>query len=115
MAQAARRSFKDFVRTGVEKQNGGGYAAVFAEITRGTEVGRYERLPEELLALFQRHDIPLAPELERDLLMSPRVNASQHGPYEEYYDDDTRALVAGQCRQIIETYGYKFEVASPDG
>jgi hypothetical protein len=57
----------------------------------------------------ERHDVPTTPELERDLLTSPRVNASEHGPYQKYYDDETRELVTGQCHDIIETYGYTFE------
>jgi hypothetical protein len=108
MAIAARQSFKEFVRMGVAKQRGG-YAAVFASITRGTEVGRYEHLPEELLSFFERHEVPTTPELERDLLTSPRINASEHAPYQTYYDDETRELVAGQCREIIDTFGYTFE------
>jgi hypothetical protein len=109
MAEAARRSFKEFVQTGVAKKHGGGYAARFAAITRGTEVGCYERLPEELLSFFERHEIPTTPELVRDLVTSPRVNTSEHAPYQTYYDDETRALVAGQCWEIIETFGYTFE------
>jgi hypothetical protein len=108
MAQAARRSFKEFVQTGVAK-TGGGYATSFAGITRGTEVGRYERLHDELLSFFKRHDIPIEPELERDLLESPRINASEHRDYRSYYDDETRGFVAAECWEIIETYGYTFD------
>ena len=87
----------------------GGYAWLFAEITRGTEVRRYERLREELLSFLEKNEVPTTPELERDLLTSPRVNTSERGAYQEYYDDDTRELVANHCREIIETYGYTFE------
>jgi hypothetical protein len=109
MAQAAKRGFEEYVRAGAGRNDGGGYAAVFAGITRGTEVGRYERLADELHSFFKRHEIPTTPELERDLFTSPRVNASEHGAYQQYYDDETRQLVAGDCREIIETFGYTFE------
>jgi len=107
-AQAARRSFDDFLQLNMAR-DWGGYARVFADITRGTEVRRYERLSEELLSFFHEHDVPTTPELERDLLTSPRVNVSEHGTYQKYYGDESRALVADACRDIIETYGYTFD------
>src|SRR5690242_6247875 len=83
-AHVARRSFKEFVQMGIGKPRGG-FATVFAGITRGTEVGRYEQLHEELLSFFQRHDVPNTPELARDLRSAPRINASEHRDYRDYY------------------------------
>jgi hypothetical protein len=107
MAEAAREGFEEYVRTGTSRTSGG-YGAMFAKITRGTDVRRYEHLSEELLSFFKENEVPTTPELERDLLTVPRVNASERGAYQKYYDDETRELVARQCREIIETYGYTF-------
>jgi hypothetical protein len=107
-AKAARSGFDEFVRMSTARPRGG-YASLFAEITQGTDVRRYERLREELLAFLEENEIPTTPALERDLLTSPRVNPSDRGAYQTYYDDETRELVAGQCREIIETFGYTFE------
>jgi hypothetical protein len=112
MAKIAKRSFKEFLQAGVAKQ-GGGYSRVFAQMTRGTEVGRYEEMPEEFLSFFARHDVPTTPELEQDLATSPRVNASEHVSYQKYYNDETRELVAAECREIIETFGYTFDPPPP--
>ena len=37
------------------------------------------------------------------------VNASDHGPYRDYYDDELRDLVGKACRPLIERFGYRFE------
>jgi hypothetical protein len=39
----------------------------------------------------------------------PRRNRSVHEPYQDYYDDFTRELVAEFEADIIERYGYTFE------
>jgi hypothetical protein len=106
MAKAAKRGFDDFVRTGVAQR--GGYPDTFATMSRGTEVRRFEGLPQELLSFFEQHEIPTTPQLERDILTSPAANPTEHGPYQRYYDDETRELVAIKCREIIESYGYCF-------
>jgi len=38
----------------------------------------------------------------------PRVNASKHGQYREYYNDVTRAKIADLYEQDIDLYGYTF-------
>jgi hypothetical protein len=106
MGRAAKNGFKSFVQTGVAQA--GGYPATFARISHGTETGRFERMQQELLSFFERQGIPTTHELERDLVTSLPVNTSDHGPYRDYYDDETRELVAVKCREIVETFGYTF-------
>lgn len=36
------------------------------------------------------------------------VNASEHGPYQDYYNDETRLLVANAYRRDLDYFGYKF-------
>jgi hypothetical protein len=41
-------------------------------------------------------------------LQVPHVNASQRGSYREYYDDETRDIVARHFSRDIERFGYEF-------
>jgi hypothetical protein len=61
---------------------------------------RLERLRDELGSFLRRvgHPVPELP--------SKRENASDHGPYRDYYDDELRELVA-TC-PIVERFGYEF-------
>lgn len=39
----------------------------------------------------------------------PVVNATRHKPYQDYYDDQSRQLVANHWSKEIELFGYTFE------
>jgi hypothetical protein len=62
-------------------------------------VGRFERLEEDAGYLFRRIGVEAA---------LPRLNASCHGLYRDYYTARTRDLVAQRFARDIERFGYRF-------
>ena len=42
-------------------------------------------------------------------LRFPRVNSTEHPDYRQYYNDDTKRMVAEMSRNDIETFGFVFE------
>ena len=63
-------------------------------------VGRFERLPEDAARIAARLGV-------RDFAL-PHVNRSRHGPYTEYYTEETIELVARRYRRDIERFGYRY-------
>jgi hypothetical protein len=99
----AHHSLSGFVERGCRRSTG--------ELP--SEPVRFEQLQaglrERIVSLF-------GDQTPRKLLQSlsqmPTVNASpQRGPYQSYYDDATRGVVAEVERDVIERYGYTFEDA----
>lgn len=62
-------------------------------------VGRFERLEEDFAYICGR--VGVAAEL-------PHLNPSEHAPYREYYDDETRKIVERHFARDIERFGYTF-------
>ncbi len=62
-------------------------------------VGRFERFDEDLRAVCAR--IGVTPPA-----VVPHVNAYAHDPYETFYDDETRAIVARTWGRDIDAFGY---------
>ena len=63
-------------------------------------VGRFERLETDFADVCQRLGI------ESQIM---HKNQSQHEPYENYYNDHTRRLVADYFAREIEYFGYDFD------
>jgi hypothetical protein len=62
-------------------------------------VGRFEEIERDFSHVQQRIGVTAS---------LPHLLRSDHRPYREYYDHDTRDLVARQYRCDVETFGYEF-------
>jgi len=77
-------------------------------IKRGRmDAGRFEELVPFLVGFLDRCGL-LTGSLRQAIERTPPMNASEHGPYRDYYDSELRRLVAHKARWLTERFGYAF-------
>jgi hypothetical protein len=77
-------------------------------IKRGRlEAGRFEELIPFLVDFLRRRG-ELTESIRAVIEQSPPTNATEHGPYRDYYDDELRELVAHKARWLTERFRYVF-------
>lgn len=64
-------------------------------------VGRYERLQDDLRTACELAGLPVPPKLTRG-------HRSAHGPYQDYYDEETRELLTPFVKRDAELLDYHF-------
>jgi hypothetical protein len=71
---------------------------------------RTERLADDLLDAVRRAGYPVDDAVEQAVRERTQVvlNRSDHRPYTDYYDDDSRHLVAERDAVLVERHGYTF-------
>ena len=70
--------------------------------------GRFERLFDDLDGFLRGVGAPVPDDFVAQAGGVPGVHLGSRGPYRDYYDDETRALVERSCSDVVERFGYTF-------
>lgn len=84
------------------------YRYMFGAADERRHIGRMESLREELPRMLEAVGQELSAELREYIRQAPPVNAGRHANYPDYYDADSRQLVAAHDAALIERHGYRF-------
>lgn len=84
------------------------YQYMYGEHDRLLTVERAEELRVNLPDYLERIGQRVTHAMQDFLQDAPDRNTSAHGPYEEFYPDELRDLVAERDRSIISRHGYRF-------
>lgn len=96
------RVFKCFNRTDLKINdiNDGDFSKV--------QIIKMENLVPNFLEVLSDNDIQLSDKTKEALISKKKVNTSNHTDYRDYYDDETRELVATKDKMLIDKFGYEF-------
>jgi hypothetical protein len=89
------------------------YTARWLALVGGVEeerlsVGRFEALFADLDAFLRRAGAPVPDDFRAQASAIPRVHPGDRGAYRDYYDAETRDLVARTSASFVDRYGYEF-------
>jgi len=70
---------------------------------------RFEGLRENIIEAIEATGAQVPDQMRRLLTGRQSLNASTHGPYQDYYSPELREMVAQREAWLIETLGYTFE------
>lgn len=89
----------------------GFYSFMYERIYAGAKEPRIvgmEGLREDLLDAMPACGRELSREERQFIEQQPPTNTTRHGPYQDYYNDELRDLIADKDRAVIERFGYSF-------
>lgn len=72
-------------------------------------IGRAETLRTDFLTFLDDNEVPIPHPLRKAILERRAINVSPHEPYQAYYDEELRDLLAHKARHLVDRYGYQFE------
>jgi len=64
------------------------------------DIIRFENINEGFRKICNKLELPN--------ISLPKLNATEHKPYWEYYDDESQKLIANKYKDDIEQFGYEF-------
>lgn len=78
-------------------------------------VGHFENLAADFLHIMEQLEVSERDAITLELKKDERRNSSRHSHYSHYYGATLRNLVATRERELIESYGYEFDmVGTPE-